>query len=646
MFIRFCHLLLCVGVLSLTGCDSNSSGNGSNPAAPTPTVPGPEPVPVTLEQETVDLPSTAQPAHTPGTPGVIVDNSGLLAQFGTSDIDLNKARYTRYFLSDQAQTQPDAILVLVPGFLGGASYFAGIAEPLMRRAQAENSLVFEVWAVDRRSNQLEDTIGLDLAEELGDPQVGLDFLFGEQLGLPLGDELVNGPERRIVFHNDNSDTAFMAQWTPLVHSRDIDAIVEKARDTVANGNVFLGGHSAGTGYTARYAATDFNLSGGDPQPGYRKLRGLVLLEGGGASNSDTPPDEATLDLIEARFDGGLFGAVRDGAPRCSDGMTPCTVASQALDCAALSNRQCVENRPAYDDLGGLLPSQVIAASELVALDAFVNGEGVLSILQQEQNGEPGNSAIDKVPELVALQFLLGDAPSSSIGLLGQFLDDDGLAASLASFLSTSLGFPGPVVDGIQTWLSGDDSPPEAFVDQGPAPQTLEEIGRWGVGAEPTDLAGRVLAMFFQGRTNFIEWYYPSSGLSVVSGLGLDTSALSAPPPLGRGRTDIDNRTQGSLIDLPVIAFGGSNGLTPTPASWLGFARAIAPCAAPACDGVTGRLVDAENPSPAFPTYGDISGGFEVYISEGYSHVDIVTAEDDETNNVIGPLLDFVVRHLQ
>ena len=80
-------------------------------------------------------------------------------------------------------------------------------------------------------------------------------------------------------------------------------------------------------YTARYAATDFNLQGGAPEPGYQKLRGLILLEGGGASLSSTPPDEATLDLIEARFDGGLYGAVRDQAPRCIDGDTACTVAT-------------------------------------------------------------------------------------------------------------------------------------------------------------------------------------------------------------------------------------------------------------------------------------------------------------------------------
>lgn len=633
---RLYHLLCCASLAVLAACDGNNSSGGAPPEVPEP---------VTLQQETVDLPSEARPAHTPGSPGVVVDNPALLQQFG-ADLDLNKARYTRYFLSDQAANPPDAVLVLVPGFMGGAADFAVLAENLLRRARAEETLALEVWAVDRRSNQLEDTVGLDLAEELDDPQVGLDFLFGAELGLQLGDALADGPGRRAVFYNNHSDTAFMAEWTPLVHSLDIDAIVERAREVAVNGNVFLGGHSAGTGFTARYAATDFAPSGGEPDPGYRKLRGLILLEGGGASNSDTPPDEDTLDLIEARFDGGLYGAVRDQAPRCSDGVTPCTLETAALDCAALQNRQCVASTPAYSDVGGLVSPQLMGAAEVAALDATRNGDGVLSILQQEQNGEPGNSAVDKVPQLAGLKLLLGDAPASSLNLLGQFLDDDGVVASIASFFGTSLGFPGPTEEGIRTWLDGDDSPPAAFVDRGPPPQSPDDIGRWGVEVEPSDLAAGVVPMFYRGQTNFTDWYYPSSGLSVVTGLGLDTSALSAPPPQGRGRSDIDNRTRGALIDIPVIAFGGSNGLTPTPASWLGFARAIAPCAAPACDGVTPRLVDEQNPNPAFPTYGDVSGGFEVYISEGYAHVDIVAAADDATNNVIGPLLAFVARHMQ
>ena len=155
-------------------------------------------------------------------------NPKLIEQFGSADFDLNHGRYTRYYLSDQADSQPDAILVLVPGFEGGASTFAVLAESLMRHAKGEASMVVEVWAVDRRSNQLEDTAGLDLAEQEQDPSIGLDFLFGEELGLEMHPTLAAELNRRAIFYNTAEDLAFMAQWTTLVHSQDIDAVVEAA----------------------------------------------------------------------------------------------------------------------------------------------------------------------------------------------------------------------------------------------------------------------------------------------------------------------------------------------------------------------------------------------------------------------------------
>jgi len=33
----------------------------------------------------------------------------------------------------------------------------------------------------------------------------------------------------------------------------------------------------------------------------------------------------------------------------------------------------------------------------------------------------------------------------------------------------------------------------------------------------------------------------------------------------------------------------------------------------------------------------VAGGLEIHISEGYTPVDVVTVDDDETKNVIGPL---------
>ncbi len=593
-------------------------------------------------QQTERIPSEAQPAMTPGSPGVVVTNPKLLAHFGDQGPDLNHAIYTRYYLSDAGEMQPDAILILIPGFEGGASEFAVLADQLMRRMRDESAMVVEVWAMDRRSELLEDRVGLELAEQEGDPYLGLDFFFGDDLGLELDPRLVDGPNRRLIAYNASDDLAFIANWTPLVHTLDIDAIVSQALAHVRNDNVFLGGHSAGTGYTVRYAATDLDFDGEAVTPGYGRLRGLVLLEGGGGVTTD-PVSEDTLDRIEARFDGGLFGAVRDQAARCIDGTTACSVETEATDCAAFSNPVCTPPTDAY--ASGLINIQTFAAGELVALDGDLNGDTGLSIIQQDQNGIDGNSAFNQVPELLPIRVLLGTAKGTSVSLFAQYIDDDGLGAAAAPFLAASIGAPGPVVDGLTTWLNFDDELPDnVFVDNGPAP-VEPVLGRmWGVEVEPTNFEERILTLSYKGDTNLFDWYYPSSGLGVTARLGLDTSQLSAPPPAGRGRVDIDNRTQAANIDIPVIAFGGSNGLTPVPGSFLGFAKSIGPCSAPSCDGVTTRVIDENQPSIAFPTFGEVSGGYEVYISEGYSHLDIVTAEDREDNRVIGPLVQFIQRN--
>ena len=131
-------------------------------------------------QETVNIPSVAAPAETPGSPGVVVTHPGLLTQFGGPSFTLNQARYTRHRLAGP-EVQPDAILILVPGFEGGAGNFKIFAENLIPRAAAGGQII-EVWAVDRRTNQLEDLVGNDIAEEFLDPRSRSESVRGE-LGL-------------------------------------------------------------------------------------------------------------------------------------------------------------------------------------------------------------------------------------------------------------------------------------------------------------------------------------------------------------------------------------------------------------------------------------------------------------------------------
>jgi len=579
---------------------------------------------------TIDIPSSAEPPNTPGSPGVTVTNPKLLTQFGAG-ANLNHARYTRFQLDD-ADVAPDAILILVPGFEGGAANFRILAQNLLKRAKSDHNLRIEVWAIDRRTNQLEDQQGLDIAEAQLDAVLALNWLFGEELGLPLDPRL----SRRAVFYNPQDDVPFLANWTNLVFTRDIDAVVDVALQQARNGNVFLGGHSAGTGFTARYASTDLNIRStcdGIPQPGYEKLRGLVLLEGGGGSTSGAVDiTDDTLDGIIAKFDGGLFGAVRDNAPRCVDGTTPCMPASEATDCVGQHPPKCTPPTIAFANVPGALNPRVLALSSGNAIQG-VNDPNTGQVLFQVYDAQT------KVPDLAGLQLI---PPATAAAALGTFINKNGTIARLLSFVATSVGEPGPMMNGILTWRDILNGPLTPGPDLGPPPTALPGH-RWGVDKEVTRL-DRVGWAFFSGHTDFSDWYYPNAGPSTTTGIDLDSTKLSAPPPLGRGRCDIENLTQAANIDIPVIAFSGSAGLATVPGVYVPFAHSIGTCKAASCDGSTPRVVDAANPNSAFPTFGDVAGGFQVYVNEGFAHLDVVTAEDNADNHVIGPISDFIARN--
>ncbi|MFI5042947.1 MAG: hypothetical protein ACHQNA_14070, partial [Acidimicrobiales bacterium] len=459
---------------------------------------------------------------------------------------------------------------------------------------------------------------------------------GAELGLALDPVLAAGPNRRAVFY-DSTDVPFIANWTPLVFARDIDAVVGAADAVVRNHNVFLGGHSMGTTFTARYASTDFNLTGvGPADPGYAKVRGLVLLEGAGGSTGGNPLSADTLDRIEAAFDGGLYGAVKDPSSpgRCVDGITACTIATEGAACGAMSPPKCTLTMSSYTT-SSLLNPRLLASSEASAIQGAYDpdtGEGALAVdqggaVKKCQGGANGgtactvnsqcasgiciNSALSTVPDLAGLTLL----PLATVeGGIGTFVNSNGFIAGLFPFLATSVGGPGPTVGGLATWRDITEGIPASETpDLGPAPTTLP-APTWGKVHQVTDF-NRLLGDFYVGNTNFSDWYYPSSGLSITGVPGhcsnpaggtcspplpagrvgqpcggvnfsqsiadgqcsevisLDSTALS----VGRGRRDIENLTQAGNIDIPVISFVGSHGLARVPGALTAFGTSIHRC---------------------------------------------------------------------
>jgi len=154
------------------------------------------------------------------------------------------------------------VLVLMPGTQGGAGDFTLDARYLVKRTPD-----LQVWAIDRRTQAMEDTSMFAAAEK---GQVSLQQMFHYYLGW-----ITNGgnPAHHFQFRDANADP-YAREWGMGVALNDARAVVLKAR---AHGRrqVVLGGHSLGASLTVAYAAWDFN-----GHPGWKDLNGLVLIDGG------------------------------------------------------------------------------------------------------------------------------------------------------------------------------------------------------------------------------------------------------------------------------------------------------------------------------------------------------------------------------
>ena len=182
------------------------------------------------------------------------------------------------------------ILVLNPGTSASAAYFAPLAKTVVEKAKG-----WQVWAVERRENLLEDHSVLDKAK---DGTVTGQGLFDYYLGWLTDPSITN----HFQFIDDN-DVAFARDWGMNVEIEDLRRVVKLAQK--GGRKVVVGGHSLGGSITAAYATWDF-----DGKPGARGLSGLVFIDGG---SSPTPitPDQATqqLQALQAASPWLSFGGI-------------------------------------------------------------------------------------------------------------------------------------------------------------------------------------------------------------------------------------------------------------------------------------------------------------------------------------------------
>jgi hypothetical protein len=182
------------------------------------------------------------------------------------------------------------ILILNPGTSASAAYFEPLAKTIVQKAKD-----WQVWAVERRENLLEDQSVFDKAKAgKATPQQVFDYYLGW-----LGNPAITNHTRLI----PDSQVAFARQWGMRVEIEDLRRVVLAAKKQ--GKHIVMGGHSLGGSITTAYATWNF---GG--KAGAADLDGLVFIDGGSGPTPVSAADATkSLQDLQASSPWLVFGGI-------------------------------------------------------------------------------------------------------------------------------------------------------------------------------------------------------------------------------------------------------------------------------------------------------------------------------------------------
>lgn len=533
---------------------------------------------------------------------------------GTPPEGLDYVKYLRF--RPRADVEPDAVLVLMPGFMCGAGVFDYLGKQLVYMAQREGRGNVEVWAVEWRSNRLEDLTGLNAAESSGNTNAAIDYYYN---GAGLGGRTFQG-------FLSNDQAPWLSEVGLELAMRDIYTIITtNVPDPVERrAKVFVGGHSLGGFLTAAFAGWDFD---GDPatieDAGFRNCAGFVALDTVIMAMSEML--DPLLNMLPADLRAGLDLMVEntyiDVLAGLRSGTTP-----------------RILPMPAITPEGFML-------MELMGMEAVWTPDAESSLMQRA----PYSIDVDFLTKLLQSRDLehylvhipgIRDYRFTCEALLGGLLDDNFMPISI---MQSSTGFlnGGPMqkkdfplpsdlanIPGLSELIGSLLSLKNMYIpwDAGPSPYEMGQgpLYRWtnfdeiseGADTAYRDTTGQVtyttqstevtdIADFartlYAGPTNFFDWYFSMR-------LVLDLLAVNFPWGPEYGLDFIHGSHAGDLPKVEIIAGDG-----------------------------------------AFTMMTNMYPSDNYIVCEGYNHVDVLTAAADRPglrpSEALPPLLDFLFANL-
>lgn len=585
--------IVLVTLLTVTGCyqPGGSTPEGPKPAAARAWTQADVDAVVEMTQQTIYAP-------------LIKDNGEVPAE-------ADNLKYLRYRLKSGGE--PDAILVLTPGFMCGANVFNYLGRELVYMAKQEGHNL-EVLAVEWRTNRAEDLTGLNAAEAAGDINIAIDYYYH---GAEISGHTFQG-------FAANDQVPWFSEVGLEQCMRDIyTVIITNVPDPeVRRSKVFVGGHSMGGPYTAAFAGWDFD---GDPatidDAGYRNCAGLVGL--------DTLV-KSTNEMLDPIL-GLLPGDLRNGLENMAE-----NVYAEYLKGLREGSFYRYIPVPVMNPEGFMV-------LEMMATEAGRAPEEESTLLDNTPYSANVDNLIRVLQSKDTFHYLSGipgirDFRFTNEALLGSIIDDN---FEPISIVQASMGFMNggfmqkkdfPLPSGLATipglaemvgsliavgnlYIPWDAGPSFDKLGTGPLYgwTNFDQITA-GSDTSCTDVTGGITyttqdeemtdiadlaRTLYQGPTNFFDWYYPTR-------LVMDLVAVNFSWGTGYG---LDFLHGDHVNDLPKIEIVAEHG----PFTMMAGLYPAAP----------GERV----------------------LCEGYSHVDVLTASADRPDlrpsEVLPPLLDFI-----
>ena len=353
----------------------------------------------------------------------------LPASFGARPAACDWLSYLRYRSTAGPASSADAdrVLVAQPGILEGAGAFDSVARNTVTRA-AEQGRHIEFWALDRRSNCLEDRAGI----ASGDQHTAVDYYYrGKQ---------VEG--RTFAGFAGNDQLGWMSKLGVEQTVRDeYDLLTAELPDQgVRKDKVLCGGHSLGGVITGYFATADFD---GDPattaDAGQNQCAGYFALDTTVSTSladlSGSIPDDTNLPDV------GLgYGVVQAGL---DSGVLPRSLSAPVLLNPETMTLLAIAGLGAVQDPGGEadLPSYLPANTNIETTNRFLFSKDTATFLA-------GTPAVK-------------DFRLTNEAVLGALMDDQSVPLA---FLQSSVGFfdGGPITDKNFPAANGSSQQPGLF----------------------------------------------------------------------------------------------------------------------------------------------------------------------------------------